>query len=107
MENIKTEDLSKGDIIIYQADGKKATCAFFAQIQKEGKRTDSRQIPYYNLDVILSVGYRVKSKTASEFRKWATGVLHKYLLEDYAVNEEMETMRQITLSVLNRRNKVL
>ena len=55
---------------------KDSTCAFFAQVQKEGSRNITRQIPYYNLDVILSVGYRVSSKTATQFRKWATSVLH-------------------------------
>ena len=50
---------------------KDSTCAVFAQVQKEGSRNITRQIPYYNLDVILSVGYRVSSKTATQFRKWA------------------------------------
>lgn len=66
----------------------KLTCAFFAQVQKEGSRTVTRKIPYYNLDVILAVGYRVTSKVATQFRKWATNVLHKYIVEGYAINEE-------------------
>ncbi|MBP5287156.1 MAG: virulence RhuM family protein [Elusimicrobiales bacterium] len=57
-------------------------------MQKEGKRSVTRNIPYYNLDVILAAGYRVTSKTATEFRKWATAVLHKYLTAWYVINEQ-------------------
>ena len=64
-----------------------STCAFFAQVQKEGTRTVSRKIPYYNLDVILAVGYRVSSKIATQFRKWATTVLHQYIIDGYVINE--------------------
>ena len=65
-----------------------STCAFFAQVQKEGNRTVSRKIPYYNLDVILAVGYRVSSKIATQFRKWATSVLHQYIIDGYVINEK-------------------
>ena len=65
-----------------------STCAFFAQVQKEGTRTVSRKIPYYNLDVILAVGYRVSSKIATQFRKWATSVLHQYIIDGYVINEK-------------------
>lgn len=86
-----------------------STCAFFAQVQKEGTRQVLRNIPYYNLDVILAVGYRVTSKTATEFRKWATKILHKYILDGYAVNEEKLKLEkekvktlQDTISLLSR-----
>ncbi len=69
--------------------GKESTCAFFAQVQKEGSRTVTRHIPYYSLDVILAVGYRVSSQIATQFRKWATSILHKYLLDGYVVNKEL------------------
>lgn len=86
-----------------------ATCAFFAQVQKEGERIVSRKIPYYNLDIILAVGYRVTSKTATEFRKWATNVLHRYIIDGYAINEDklkkerdkVKTL-QNTISILSR-----
>ena len=55
-------------------------------IQKEGNRQVSRKTNYYNLDVIISVGYRVKSQRGVEFRKWANGVLKDYILKGYAVN---------------------
>lgn len=79
---------------------KEATCAFFAQVQKEGNRNVIRQIPTYNLDVILAVGYRVSSKVATNFRKWATGVLKKYLVDGYAVNEKRLKEKQEQIDVL-------
>lgn len=63
------------------------TVAFFATVQKEGKKTVERNICYYNLDVVLSVGYRVNSKNATKFRQWTTGVLHKYIVNGYTINE--------------------
>ena len=75
---------------IYQEDElpQDSTCAFFAQVQTEGKRTVARNIPYYNLDVILAVGYRVSSKIATQFRKWATDIIHKYIVNGYVINEK-------------------
>lgn len=65
---------------------KPATCAFFAQVQKEGGRTITRQIEYYNLDAILSVGYRVNSKRGVQFRQWVSRTLKDYLLQGYALD---------------------
>ena len=65
-----------------------STVAKFATVQKEGNRTIKRQIEYYNLDVIISVGYRVKSQRGIAFREWASSVLKQYLLAGYAVNEK-------------------
>ncbi len=59
-------------------------------VQKEGNRTVKRKIEYYNLDVIISVGYRVKSKQGTQFRIWATQVLKDYLLKGYAVNKRID-----------------
>ncbi|WP_236974832.1 RhuM family protein [Membranihabitans maritimus] len=58
-------------------------------VRKEGKRMVNRKIEYYNLDVIISVGYRVKSKQGTQFRIWATNVLRDYLLKGYALNQRM------------------
>lgn len=49
---------------------KKSTCQNFRQVQKEGNRNVSREIPFYNLDMIISLGYRIKSKVATNFRRW-------------------------------------
>lgn len=57
------------------------TCAKIAQVQHEGRRQVRRMIPYYNLDMILSVGYRVNSKNATQFRIWANKVLKEYLIK--------------------------
>ena len=64
-----------------------STVAKFATVQEEGNRSVTREIEYYNLDMIISVGYRVKSNRGVEFRKWANRVLRQYILQGYAVNE--------------------
>ena len=66
-----------------------ATVAKFATVQKEGGRDVVRQVEYYNLDMILSVGYRVKSRRGVEFRQWANKVLKEYLLKGYAINRRL------------------
>ena len=68
---------------------KKSTCKEYLQVQQEGKRKVSRMVKYYDLDVIISVGYRVKSKRGTAFRIWARKVLREYLVKGYAVNERM------------------
>ncbi|EFA44639.1 death-on-curing family protein [Hallella bergensis DSM 17361] len=71
-----------------------STVANFATVQKEGSRLVSREIEYYNLDMIISVGYRVKSRRGVEFRRWANSVLKQYLIKGYAVSERIR-QRQI------------
>ncbi|MCO5230214.1 MAG: virulence RhuM family protein [Chitinophagales bacterium] len=68
---------------------KSSTVANFAIVQIEGGRNVERKIEYYNLDVIISVGYRVKSKQGTQFRIWATNVLREFLLKGYALNQRM------------------
>lgn len=67
---------------------KDSTCAKIAQVQTEGGRTIKRQIAFYNLDVIISVGYRVNSKRGTQFRIWANQVLKEYLIKGYAINQQ-------------------
>lgn len=64
-----------------------ATCAKFAQVQAEGSRTVSREVDHYNLDVIISVGYRVKSPRGTQFRIWATRTLRDHLLRGYTLHD--------------------
>ena len=64
------------------------TCAKFAQVRKEGKRNVKREILHYNLDAIISVGYRVNSKRGTQFRQWATQQLKEHLLKGYTLNEK-------------------
>ncbi|MBD5336847.1 MAG: virulence RhuM family protein [Bacteroides sp.] len=66
-----------------------STCAFFAQVQTEGKRQVERQIPIYNLDMIISVGYRVNSHRGVQFRQWATQVLKDYMIKGFALNDDL------------------
>jgi hypothetical protein len=68
---------------------KNSTVANFATVQYEGGRKVERQIEFYNLDVIISVGYRVKSKRGTQFRIWANKILRDYLLKGYALNQRM------------------
>ncbi len=66
-----------------------STRAFFAQVQTEGKRQVERQIPIYNLDMIISVGYRVNSHRGVQFRQWATQVLKEYMIKGFALNDDL------------------
>ena len=65
-----------------------ATVAKFATVQKEGNRTVERQIDFYNLDVIISVGYRVKSLRGTQFRIWATNILKEYMKKGFALDDD-------------------
>ncbi|MDD2633731.1 MAG: RhuM family protein [Bacteroidales bacterium] len=82
---------------------KKTTVKESLTVQKEGSRTVKRKLEYYNLDVIISVGYRVKSKQGTQFRIWATRVLKDYLLKGYTINNRMNRLED---SVEALRNKV-
>lgn len=82
-----------------------ATCKNFLQIQNEGGRLITRNIKFYNLDVIISVGYRVKSLQATQFRIWANRVLKEYLIKGYAINrnakqEQLDELKR-TISVMS------
>lgn len=66
----------------------RATCRKFRQVQMEGSRQVTRELPFYNLDMIISLGYRVKSLTATQFRRWATDLLKEYLKKGYALDDK-------------------
>ena len=65
-----------------------STCRKFRQVRKEGNREVNREIPFYNLDMIISLGYRVKSSTATHFRKWATARLKEYIIKGFTMDDE-------------------
>ena len=71
-----------------------STVANFAIVQNEGGRLVNRNIEFYNLDMVLSVGYRVKSDRGIKFRQWANRVLKEYLIKGYAVNNRIEKLEQ-------------
>ncbi|MBO7092525.1 MAG: virulence RhuM family protein, partial [Victivallales bacterium] len=63
------------------------TCKDFLQVRREGSRQVQRSMKFYNLDVIISVGYRVNSRRATQFRQWATSVLKEYIRKGYVLND--------------------
>ena len=78
------------------------TVAKFATVQKEGKRIVEREVEHYNLDVIISVGYRVKSKRGTQFRQWATQRLKDYLVQGYAINQKRLDELQQTVQLIQQ-----
>ena len=85
---------------------KESTVANFATVQIEGNRKVERYIEHYNLDVIISVGYRVKSKQGTQFRIWATNVLKDYLLKGYSINNRMNRMEDNIESINKKINQI-
>ena len=87
--DIKTIGKHINNALKEELDDTISTVAKFATVQTEGNREVTRSIEYYNLDMIISVGYRVKSKRGVEFRRWANRVLKQYLIKGYAVNDRI------------------
>lgn len=75
---------------VYQSGELKqiSTVAKIATVQKEGERNIKRNVEYFNLDIVLSVGYRVNSTRATQFRIWATKILKDHLIKGYTINEK-------------------
>ena len=65
-----------------------STCRNFRQVRREGSRNVNRNIPYYNLDMIISLGYRIKSSIATNFRRWATERLKEYMIKGFTMDDE-------------------
>ena len=84
-----------------------STVAKIATVQNEGGRKVEREIEHYNLDVIISVGYRVKSKRGVEFRKWANSVLKQYILQGYAVNNSRISQLGEVIQIMKRTENAL
>ena len=83
-----------------------STVAKFATVQKEGNREVTRNIEYYNLDMIISIGYRVKSQNGIVFRKWANKVLKDYMLQGYAINQKRLEYLEKTVKLIDIANRV-
>ena len=97
INNALREELAAKPVVAISATTGKSdnpTVAKFATVQKEGDRQVLRQVEYYNLDVILSVGYRVKSSQGILFRRWANVVLRDYLLQGYSVNRHLIALQE-------------
>ena len=82
------------------------TVAKFATVQKEGERDVTRDVEYYNLDMTISVGYRVKSQNGILFRKWATKILKDYMLKGYAVNQKRLEYLEKTIKLIDIANRI-
>jgi prophage maintenance system killer protein len=97
-KNLKTVNEHIKNIYKEREVEKISTIRNFRIVQEEGKRTIEREVEHYNLDVIISVGYRVKSKQGTQFRQWATHRLRDYLIKGYAINEQRlrASQRQLT-----------
>lgn len=81
-----------------------STCAEKAQVQIEGKRNVKRTIRYYNLDMIISVGYRVKSQRGIIFRQWANKVLKQYLIDGYGINNKKMLANTLDIETQDLKN---
>ena len=82
------------------------------QVQKEGGRNIERKVSFYNLDVVISVGYRVKSQVGVEFRKWATSKLKEYLIKGYTINQEklkgqQEQIKELENALVQQQDRAL
>ena len=82
------------------------TVAKFATVQKEGEREITRNLEYYNLDMILSIGYRVKSDKGIIFRKWANKILKDYMLKGYAINQKRLEYLEKTIKLIEIANRM-
>lgn len=101
--------INKHILNIYKSNelDKSSTCAEIAQVQQEGNRTIKRQIMYYNLDVIIAVGYRVNSFRGKEFRIWANKILKEYLIKGFSINEKLLKKQNEQLKELQESVKIL
>ncbi len=84
-----------------------ATTEYFSVVQIEGRRKVARDIKFYNLDAIISVGYRVNSKRGTQFRQWATTRLKEYLMEGYSINQKRLAERDMELQHLKNGISIL
>jgi len=94
------------NIYAEQELGENSTTELFSVVQKEGNRNVTRNIRFYNLDAILSVGYRVNSKRGTQFRQWATQRLKDYLLKGYAINNRMNRIEDNVHSISEKVNQI-
>ena len=97
--------------ILNEGELDNSTCSILEQVQREGNRNVKRNVNYYNLDMIIAVGYRVNSKRGTQFRKWANSILKQYLLNGYVINSErimayQSNILQLEANVINIENRL-
>lgn len=89
--DVKSQAITRHQKNIYNDEElfKEATCSKIEQVQMEGSRKITRKMDFYNLDAIIAVGYRVNSKNATSFRRWATSILKKYMIKNIRMIPEV------------------
>lgn len=94
---VTKQNISLHTIDIFKSKelAKESTVKKYLTVQKEGNRQVSRELEHYNLDVIISVGYRINSIKATKFRQWATSVLKEYIVNGYAINTHKITEQRL------------
>jgi len=95
------------NIFITKELDKKVTTEKYSVVQKEGDRKVRRTVLFYNLDAIISVGYRVNSKQGTQFRIWANTILKEYLVKGYAVNEKRLAQKEEEIEILRNGISIL
>lgn len=81
-----------------------STCRNFRQVRKEGNREVSREIPFYNLDMIISLGYRIKSIIATSFRRWATEHLKEYMIKGFTMGKAyLESIKEVSKEIKEKK----
>ena len=88
--SVSTSTISEHVVNIFESGelSREATIRKFRTVQNEGSRDVERKLDHYNLDVVISVGYRVNSQAATQFRIWATGILKQYVVDGFVINEQ-------------------
>jgi prophage maintenance system killer protein len=105
-KNSDTISLHLKNIYTSKELNKNATTEKYSVVQNEGKRSVTRKVTYYNLDAIISVGYRVNSKKGTQFRIWATNILKEHLTKGYSINEKRLEQLQKTIQLVQRTSKL-
>lgn len=105
--DVKTIGKHIGNVFTEGELNKEATVAKYATVQREGERSVIRDVEFYNLDVIISVGYRVKSPQGTQFRIWATQRLKDYLVQGYAINEKRLAQKEQEVEYLKTGIRIL
>lgn len=105
--DIKTIGKHINNVFKEEELSKEATVAKYATVQKEGDREVTREVEHYNLDVIISVGYRVKSQRGTQFRIWANSILKDYFVKGYAINQKRLEEKEQEVQVLKNGIQIL
>jgi Virulence protein len=105
--DVKTIGKHIGNALKEELNDDLSTVAKFAIVQKEGDRAVTRKVEHYNLDVIISIGYRVKSKRGIEFRRWANKILKEHILKGYTINDKRLEQLNMAIKIMKHSQNIL